>query len=128
MNIINKIAGVTIFCLEWYSFMQNFIENESFTFWALLFMAMKLKSCFKKNYSYFLLKVLTHKLRFFIAFPQGDFIAPHIWETVGRKNLIIFKGCHYSQFYMMISSGFCKNRDNEFKLGPMHLNFPRTGN
>ena len=57
-NIMNKIAGVTIFCLAWYSFMQNFIEKEKFTFWTLLFMAMKLKSCFKKYYSYFLPKVL----------------------------------------------------------------------
>ena len=38
-----------------------------------------------------------------IAVPQGGFIAPHVWGIVGRKNLTIFKGCHYSQFYMIIS-------------------------
>ena len=38
-----------------------------------------------------------------IATPQGGFIAPHVSEIVGRKNLTIFKGCHYSRLYLMIS-------------------------
>ena len=36
------------------------------------------------------------------------FIALHVWETVGRKNITIFKVCHYFRFYMMISSSFRK--------------------
>ena len=36
------------------------------------------------------------------------FIAPRVWEIVVRKNLTVFKGCHYSRFYMMISSSFLK--------------------
>ena len=43
-----------------------------------------------------------------IAAPEGGFMGPHVWEIVGRKNLTIFKGCHYSRFYIMISSGFRK--------------------
>ena len=43
-----------------------------------------------------------------ITAPQGGFIAPHVWEIVGRKNLTIFKGCDYSRFYVMISLSFYK--------------------
>ena len=45
-----------------------------------------------------------------IAALQGGFIVPHVWEIVVRKNLSIFKGCHYSWFYIMISSVFGKLR------------------
>ena len=43
---------------------------------------------------------------FLIAACQGGFIAPHVWEIAGRKDLTIFKSCHYSWFYMIISSSF----------------------
>ena len=45
---------------------------------------------------------------YIIATPQGGFIARYLWEIVCRKNLKIFKGCHYSQFYVMISLSFGK--------------------
>ena len=54
----------------------------------------------------------------FIAAPQGFFIALHVWEIVGGKNLIILKGCHYSQFYVMISSGFQKIEANNLNSDP----------
>ena len=41
-----------------------------------------------------------------IAAPLGGFIAPHVWEIVCRKNLTIFKGCHYFRFYIAISLSF----------------------
>ena len=40
----------------------------------------------------------------FITAPQGDFIAPHVWEIEVRKNLT---NCRYSRFDM-IFSGFRK--------------------
>ena len=43
-----------------------------------------------------------------IAALKGGFLAQHIWEMVGRKNLIIFKGFHYSQFHILISLSFRK--------------------
>ena len=51
-----------------------------------------------------------HKMKFgqLITAPQGGFIALHVWEIVGRKNLTIFRGCHYSRFNIMISSSFPK--------------------
>ena len=45
---------------------------------------------------------------FIIAAPQGDFIVAHVWEKLGRKNLTIVKGCHYSWFYVMTFSSFGK--------------------
>ena len=45
---------------------------------------------------------------FIIAAPQGGFIALHVWEIVGRKNLTVFKGCHCSQLYIIISLSFQK--------------------
>ena len=42
----------------------------------------------------------------FIFAPWDGFIAPLVWEIVGRKNLTIFKGCRYSWFCMVISSSF----------------------
>ena len=64
-----------------------------------------------------------------IATPQGGFMAPNVLDILGRKNLTIFQVCHYSRFYMMISSEkFSENRDKECKLGPMYFNFPCTGN
>ena len=44
----------------------------------------------------------------FVATPQYGFIAPHVREIVGRKNLTTFKGCQYSRFYIIISSSFWK--------------------
>ena len=43
-----------------------------------------------------------------IAAPQGGFIVTLVWEIVGRKNLTIFKGCHHSRFFIMISSSYSK--------------------
>ena len=62
-----------------------------------------------------------------LPFHVGDFIAPYVWEIVGRKGLTIFKGCHYSRICMMTSSSFQKSRD-KIKLGPMYFKFTRTGN
>ena len=58
----------------------------------------------------------------FIAAPQGGFIAPHVWEIVGRKNLAIFKGCRYSWFYM-ISWSFQKIEAKNLNLELCILNF-----
>ena len=52
----------------------------------------------------------------------------HVWEVVNRKNLTIFKGCHYSRFGIIIFLKFLENWNKEFKLGPRHFNFSRTGN
>ena len=58
-----------------------------------------------------------------IAGPQGGFIVPHIWEIVVRKNLTIFKGCHYSWFYIMISSSFREIETTNLNLDPCVLIF-----
>ena len=63
-----------------------------------------------------------------IAAPQGGFIAPHVWEIVCRKNLTIFKGYHYSRFYIMISLSFWKMETKNLNLNPGYFNFLRTGN
>ena len=49
-----------------------------------------------------------NSIDFIISGPQGVFIALHVWEIVGRQNFTIFKGCHYSQFYITISLTFRK--------------------
>ena len=49
-----------------------------------------------------------NSIDFIISAPQGVFIAPHVWEIVGRQNFTIFKVCHYSQFYITISLSFRK--------------------
>ena len=59
---------------------------------------------------------------FIIAAPHGGFIAPHVREIVGRKNLTIFKGCHYSRSYMMISSNFRKANTKNLKSDLCILN------
>ena len=68
-----------------------------------------------------------------IATPQSSFIAAHGWEMVGRKNLTIFKVCHYRWFYMMISSRFRKVKAKNVNSDPCiiiflvpYFNFPRT--
>ena len=57
----------------------------------------------------------------------GTFIAPHVWEIVGRKNLTIFKGCHYSRFHIMIPLSFWKIETKNLNSDPHNFNFPRTG-
>ena len=37
-------------------------------------------------------------------------IVPHVWETVVRKNLTIFEGCHFTRFYILIWQSFRKSR------------------
>ena len=64
---------------------------------------------------------------FFIAALQGGFIAPHLWEIACRKNLTIFKGCHYSRFYTMISLSFQKIETKNLKSNPRILSFPVLG-
>ena len=58
-----------------------------------------------------------------ISSPQGDFVAPDLWEMVGRKNLTIFKGCHCSRFYIMISSSFRKIVTENLNSDPRILIF-----
>ena len=58
-----------------------------------------------------------------IAAPQGEFIALHIWEIVHRKNLTIFKGCHYSRFYIMIPLSFRKIETRNLNSDPPILIF-----
>ena len=57
----------------------------------------------------------------FIVTPQYGFIAPHIREIVGKKNLTIFKGCQYSQFYIIISSRFWKIETKNLNSDPRIL-------
>ena len=57
-----------------------------------------------------------------IAPPQGGFI-PYVWEIVGKKNLTIFKGCHYSIFYIIISSSFWKIETKNLNSDPCILMF-----
>ena len=53
-----------------------------------------------------------------IAFPQGGFIDPHVWEIVWRKILIIFKVCHDSRFYITISLSFQKIETKNLNSDP----------
>ena len=55
---------------------------------------------------------------YLIATPQGGFIAPHVREIVGRKNLTMFKGCHYSRFDIMICSSFRKIETKNLNSDP----------
>ena len=52
-----------------------------------------------------------------ITTSQGEFIALHVWEIVGRKNLPISKGYSYSWLYDDFLK-FSENWDKKFKLGP----------
>ena len=63
-----------------------------------------------------------------IVVPRGDFIALHIWQIIGRKNLTVFKSL---SLFSILCNGFVKfleNRKKEFKLKLMYFNVPRTGN
>ena len=62
-----------------------------------------------------------------IAAPQGSFIGPHVWEIEGRNNLTIFKGCHYSRFYIMISLSFRKIETKNLNSDPHILIFLALG-
>ena len=63
-------------------------------------------------------------LKEIITAPQGGFIAPHVWEIVGRNNLTIFKSCQYPRFYIMISSSFPKIETKNLNSDPRNLIFP----
>ena len=63
------------------------------------------------------------KLENLIAVPQGGFIALHVWEVVCRKNLTIFKGCHYFRFYITISLSFQKIATKNLNSDPCILIF-----
>ena len=56
--------------------------------------------------------------KYLIATPQSGFIAPHVWEVVGRKNLTISKGCHYSLFYIRISLSFWEIETKNLNSNP----------
>ena len=58
-----------------------------------------------------------------IAAPEGGYIAPHIREIVCRKNFTIFKGCHYSRFFIMISSSLGKIETKNLNSDPRILIF-----
>ena len=49
-----------------------------------------------------------------IAARQCDFIVPHVWEMVVRKNLTIFGGCHFARFYILIWWSFSKIETKNF--------------
>ena len=55
----------------------------------------------------------------FIAAPQEGFIVLHVWEIVGTKSLTIFKGYHYSRFFIMISSSYCTTETNNLNSDPV---------
>ena len=52
----------------------------------------------------------------FVAALQGSFTGSHVWEIVVRKNLTLFEVCHYSPFYIMISSSFHKINTKSLNL------------
>ena len=62
-------------------------------------------------------------LIYLIVAPQVGFIAPYEWEIVYRKNLKIFKGCHYSRFYIMIPLSFRKIETRNLNSDPPILIF-----
>ena len=51
------------------------------------------------------------------------FIARHVGEIVCRKNLTIFKGCHYSRLYVMSSLSFQKIDTKNVNSNPRILIF-----
>ena len=58
-----------------------------------------------------------------ITTPQDGFIASHVWEIVGTKNLTIFKDCQYFRFYMMISSNFWSIEKKNLNSNPCISNY-----
>ena len=48
-------------------------------------------------------------------------------KIVGGKNLKIFKGCHYSQFYIMISLSSRKMKTKNLNSDPHILTFQVLG-
>ena len=64
-----------------------------------------------------------NSIDFIISAPQGGFITPHVWEIVCRQNFTIFKGGHYSQFYVTISLSFRKIETNNLNSDPRILIF-----
>ena len=48
---------------------------------------------------------------------------PYVREIAGRKNMTIFKGCHYFWFYIMFSSSFRKIETKNLNSDPRILIF-----
>ena len=64
------------------------------------------------------------KRNYFYFRPLGRLYNPaRRRNRVGRKNLTIFKGCHYSRLYMMISSSFRKIKTENLNSDPCILIF-----
>ena len=63
-----------------------------------------------------------------IASPQCGFIASLVWEILGKTKSHNFQRLPLSSILYNDFLNFLENRDKEFKLGPMHSNFARTGN
>ena len=58
---------------------------------------------------------------------QGDFIFPHVWEIVVRKNLTNFEGCHFARFYILIWWSFPKIETKNFNSGPCFFKLVKLG-
>ena len=63
----------------------------------------------------------------FIAACQDGFIVPHVWEIRVRKNLTIFKGCHFAQFHILIWWSFPEIETKNFNSDPCFLKLLKMG-
>ena len=106
---------------------ESLLLNLIFTYFSIMNNSEKI---FKKNYwqvfivTYLLNKCNHHYAKTqFITVTQCGFIAPHVWEIVCTKNITIFKGCHYSRFYIMISLNFQKMETKNLNSDPRILIF-----
>ena len=68
--------------------------------------------------TWFSLKVKLERKHF-----QSGFIALYVWKIGDRTNLIFFKDCHYSGFYIIISLSFWKIETKSWNSDPLILIF-----
>ena len=117
-SVFSKVAGCRSPTLLKWTTSQIFFKDFANIISSLLSKLLR----FRNNYFHRTILAASNDWPF-IAAPQGGFIAPHVWEIAGRKNLAIFKGCHYSWFYMMISWSFQKIETKNLNSEPCILNF-----
>ena len=109
-SLIRKIMLISIPVLIEYNIETFFLKNRTQNVVKKLFY-----DTFLKNQNWAYLCINCH--------PLGRLYSSARMRIVGRKNLTIFKVCHYSRFYVMISSSFWKIKTKNLNSDPRILIF-----
>ena len=67
-------------------------------------------------------KTMIMKLSCFNCCPRRWLYSPVQMRYISKKNLTIFEGCHFPQFYILILSSFLKIETKNFNSDPCFFN------